>query len=156
MRFEKWSGRRDSNSRPLAPHASALPGCATSRTQVKYCFLKFLTCHLILLLYTAHVKRSQDEQKGPWQKTPYANLIRYVPSRTYFARIRIQGKLIVKSLKTDSIAVAKLGLGDLEKDELQNAEHRAAASAGKMTFGDCLKRHSNRRQADPTFKPKTK
>ena len=28
-----WSGRRDSNSRPLAPHASALPGCATPRVQ---------------------------------------------------------------------------------------------------------------------------
>jgi hypothetical protein len=28
-----WSGRRDSNSRPLAPHASALPGCATSRPE---------------------------------------------------------------------------------------------------------------------------
>ncbi len=27
----KWSGRRDLNSRPLAPQASALPGCATSR-----------------------------------------------------------------------------------------------------------------------------
>ena len=26
-----WSGREDSNLRPLAPHASALPGCATSR-----------------------------------------------------------------------------------------------------------------------------
>src|ERR1041385_8024693 len=29
--FEKWSGRRDSNSRPHAPQACALPGCATSR-----------------------------------------------------------------------------------------------------------------------------
>jgi protein required for attachment to host cells len=27
----QWSGWRDSNSRPLAPHASALPGCATPR-----------------------------------------------------------------------------------------------------------------------------
>ena len=26
-----WSGRRDSNSRPLAPEASALPSCATPR-----------------------------------------------------------------------------------------------------------------------------
>ncbi len=102
------------------------------------------------------MKRSQDEQKGPWQKTPYANLIRYVPSRTYFARIRIQGKLIVKSLKTDSIAVAKLRLGDLEKDERQNAEHRAAVTTGKMTFGDCLKLHRERLQADPNFKPRTK
>ena len=27
----RWSGRRDSNPRPLEPHSSALPGCATSR-----------------------------------------------------------------------------------------------------------------------------
>ncbi len=30
-----WSGRRDSNSRPPAPKAGALPGCATPRL---YCF----------------------------------------------------------------------------------------------------------------------
>src|SRR6202030_4513644 len=29
----KWSGRRDLNSRPHAPQACALPGCATSRPQ---------------------------------------------------------------------------------------------------------------------------
>ena len=28
---KKWSGRRGSNSGPLAPHASALPDCATAR-----------------------------------------------------------------------------------------------------------------------------
>ena len=31
--FRSWSGRQDSNLRPLAPHASALPGCATSRNE---------------------------------------------------------------------------------------------------------------------------
>ena len=30
------SGRLDSNQRPLAPHASALPGCATSRSVLAY------------------------------------------------------------------------------------------------------------------------
>lgn len=30
-----WSGRSDSNTRPLAPHASALPDCATPRLGVK-------------------------------------------------------------------------------------------------------------------------
>src|SRR6266404_2925406 len=30
-REEKWSGRLDSNQRPHAPQACALPGCATSR-----------------------------------------------------------------------------------------------------------------------------
>ena len=29
--FEKWSGREDSNLRPPAPEAGALPGCATPR-----------------------------------------------------------------------------------------------------------------------------
>ncbi len=31
-----WSAWRDSNSRPLAPHASALPGCATRREAADY------------------------------------------------------------------------------------------------------------------------
>ena len=30
-RLKIWSGRLDSNQRPLAPHASALPNCATPR-----------------------------------------------------------------------------------------------------------------------------
>src|SRR5215467_16041272 len=30
-KFIGWSGRRDSNSRPPAPHAGTLPGCATPR-----------------------------------------------------------------------------------------------------------------------------
>jgi hypothetical protein len=32
--------------------------------------------------------------KSPWQKTPYPNLIRYVPSGTYFGRVKVDGKLI--------------------------------------------------------------
>src|ERR1035441_3447496 len=65
---EKWSGRRDSNSRPLAPHASALPGCAASRTLTKWHFLTVQYCHLILLLYTGAMKRSKSEQTGPDRK----------------------------------------------------------------------------------------
>src|SRR5664279_4166105 len=34
------SGRLDSNQRPLAPHANALPGCATSRDLSKLIFLR--------------------------------------------------------------------------------------------------------------------
>src|SRR5437763_12277550 len=30
-RFDDWSGREDLNLRPPAPHAGALPGCATPR-----------------------------------------------------------------------------------------------------------------------------
>jgi hypothetical protein len=57
-----------------------------------------------------------------WQKTQYANLIRYVPSSVYFARIKVRGKLIRKRLKTDSLTVARLRLADWEKSERQKAE----------------------------------
>jgi len=53
------------------------------------------------------VQSSQD-----WKSTQYANLIRYVPSGTYYARLRIKGKLVRKSLKTDLVSVAKLRLAD--------------------------------------------
>ncbi len=33
---EKWSGQRDSNPRPSAPKADALPGCAIPRQDTVY------------------------------------------------------------------------------------------------------------------------
>jgi hypothetical protein len=53
-------------------------------------------------------KKAQPAAADPdrvWQKTSYSNLIRYVPSGTYYARLRVKGKLIRRSLKT---TVAKL------------------------------------------------
>jgi hypothetical protein len=47
-----------------------------------------------------------------WQKTQYANLVRYKPSKAYFARRCIGGKLIRLSLKAKVLSVAKLRLGD--------------------------------------------
>ena len=32
--FQLWSGREDSNLRPPAPHAGALPSCATPRCEL--------------------------------------------------------------------------------------------------------------------------
>jgi len=59
----------------------------------------------------------KDSQTSPWRPAQYSNLIRYVPSGKYFARFRIKGKLIWKTLKTDRITVAQLRLADLEKEE---------------------------------------
>src|SRR5688572_13309550 len=36
LHSEKWSGRLDSNQRPPAPKAGALPGCATPRLKWHY------------------------------------------------------------------------------------------------------------------------
>jgi hypothetical protein len=43
-------------------------------------------------------------------KTPYPNLIRYKPSGNYFGRVRVNGKLIRRSLETHVLTVAKLKL----------------------------------------------
>jgi len=91
-----------------------------------------------------------------WQKTQYANLIRYKPSKKYFARIRINGKLIRRSLKTSVLSVAKLRLGDLEKKERQLAEHQTAAADGRTKFGDALAIYEQRLKGDASLKPRTR
>src|ERR1035441_1468565 len=79
-----------------------------------------------------------DKTPKDWQKTQFTNLIRYVPSGTYYARLSVAGKLIRKSLKTDVLSVAKLRLADLDKQERQRAESTDAAARGKMTVGDAV------------------
>jgi hypothetical protein len=74
------------------------------------------------------VKRNQEQSAAAkpgkvWQKTHYSNLLRYVPSGTYFARIRVGGKLIRRSLETTLLSVARLKLSDLEKEERTRLEN---------------------------------
>src|SRR5688572_19984285 len=47
--------------------------------------------------------RSQRDDQV-WAKTSVSNLVQYVPSGRYFARLRVSGKLIWKSLKTDKLS----------------------------------------------------
>src|SRR5688500_17873456 len=75
----------------------------------------------ILLFYTVCVNASETEKESQWQKTPVANLVRNALSGIYYARVRVRGKLIWKTLKTDRMSVAKLRLGDFLKEE----NHRA-------------------------------
>jgi len=49
---------------------------------------------------------SQHKAEAHWQKTPVANLMRHVQSENYYARIRVRGKLIWKSLKTGLVSAA--------------------------------------------------
>jgi len=79
-----------------------------------------------------------------------------VPSGIYFSRIRVQGKLIRRSLKTSSITVAKLRLGDLEKVERQRVEVQGAVEDGNLRFGDALVIFRGRLQKDASLKPRTK
>jgi integrase len=99
---------------------------------------------------------SSDETESRWQKTPVANLVRHVPSGNYYARIRVRGKLIWKSLKTDRISVAKLRLGDFHKEERQRAAAHTAVARGKMTFGAALETYRERLKGDYALKDRSK
>jgi hypothetical protein len=77
------------------------------------------------------MKESTAASKAVWQTTPVPNLGRYIPSGILFARVRVKGKLIRRSLKTKTLTVGKLRLGDFEKKERPNAEHNAAFVGGK-------------------------
>jgi integrase len=102
------------------------------------------------------VKHCIAAPKGLWLKTPFANLIRYVPSGIYFSRIRVQSKLIRRSRETTSLTVAKLRLGDLEKVERQRVEVQGAVENGNLRFGDALAIFRGRLQKEASLKPRTK
>lgn len=96
--------------------------------------------NLTLCVDSACMKSSKPASESPnsekeWQKTQYSNLIRYVPSGRYFARLRVRGKLIRQSLKTYVFSVAKLRLANLEKGEHESAESDEAAFKRSITFG---------------------
>src|SRR5436305_558174 len=100
--------------------------------------------------------RRPAEPEKDWQRTQYANLIRYVPSGTYYARLRVKGKLIRRSLKTDLISVAKLRLSDLEKEERQAAERQKETAQGKMTFGAAMQRYKEQTEVSHLIKASSK
>ena len=99
---------------------------------------------------------SLEKSDSRWQKTPVANLMRHNASGNYYARIRVSGKLIWKSMKTDVMSVAKLRLGDFHKKERQRAEAQAAVSRGKMIFADALQTYRERLKGDHSLKQRSK
>lgn len=111
----------------------------------------------ILMFYTIRMNvTSTDESESRWQKTPVANLMRHRQSGNYYARIRLRGKLIWKSLKTDRISVAKLRLGDFHKKERQHANATKAVARGKMTFADALQTYRERLKGAHSLKQRSK
>ena len=99
---------------------------------------------------------SSDNTDLRWQKTLVANLVRHVQSGNYYARFRVRGKLIWKSLKTDRISVAKLRLGDFHKVEWQRAAAQTAVTRGKMKFADALQTYRDRLMGDQSLEDRSK
>jgi len=102
------------------------------------------------------MKPKNDPESGLWTKAPVANLLRYEPSGIYFARAKVRGKLIRKSLETNVLSVAKLRLADV-----LDTEHKAVAPShtkivGKMVFGDALAIFKQRQELATDIKDTTK
>jgi hypothetical protein len=65
---------------------------------------------------TAEQPEPPEEKDSPWETTTVANLVRWKASKVYFARLKVNGKLIRKSLKTKLFSLAKNRPADMVKD----------------------------------------
>jgi integrase len=101
-------------------------------------------------------RQNPAESDKDWQKTQYSNLIRYIPSGTYYARLRVKGKLIRRSLKTDTLTVAKLRLADFEKHERQISESSDATRKGRITMCEAVDIYTQRKAGDASLKSRTR
>ncbi len=98
---------------------------------------------------------STSDEKN-WQTTAVQNLVRYSPSGTYFARFRVGGKLVWKSLKTTAFSVAKQRLPDTIREHRAKLESVTAFADGKMTFGTAAEAYLGKVRADVSLKPRSK
>ena len=108
----------------------------------------------ILVFYTSPVTAKQSEAK--WEKTRVRNLVRYVPSGTYYARIRVGGKLVWRSLETDTFSVAKIKLRDVEHEEQAKLESADRLLDRDATFGDALALFEKNLESNMKLKPGAK
>ena len=93
-----------------------------------------------------------QQRRGSWQRTPVANLLRWRSSGTYFAQVRVRGKLSRESLKTDVFTAAKLRLSDFVREKRAEYGAEARVEAGKMTFGEALAVYVQRLEGNPDLK----
>ena len=91
-----------------------------------------------------------------WSATSYANLVRYVPSGTYYARFRAAGKLVWKSLDTKRVSVAQLRLADVLKNNRELTARQQETDGGRMTVVAALDAVLQRIEGNPARKPRTK
>jgi len=102
---------------------------------------------------TISAKRIANLYKdAKWRSFPKVpNLLQYVSSCIYFARVKIDGKVIRQSLKTDVWTTAKLRLVDFLK---KHHETRGAVVAPKFT--EAVEAYKRDLETDSSMKPQSK
>jgi integrase len=96
-------------------------------------------------------KNGKKDQKT-WQFLPDSHLVRYVPSGVYFARVKVSGKIIRKSLKTDVLSVARLRVADFVKEQKAKPQLSAEPCSIKEISDDFIERS----EANYRIKPRTR
>jgi len=104
----------------------------------------------------AEIKTEREKSASLWTKAPVANLVRYEPSGIYFARAKVRGKLIRKSLETNVLSVAKLRLADVLDTENKAVAPSQTKIVGKMIFADALAIFKERQKLATDIKDTTK
>jgi len=95
-------------------------------------------------------------EESLWESTTVQNLIRYRPSGTYFARFKVGGKLVRKSLETPVFSVAKQRLPDKIREYRSRHESVKAFANGKMTVGDAVEVYLGKVRSSVSLKPRSK
>ena len=113
------------------------------------------------MYYTSRMKPAKNstaDQAKTWQPTQYANIVQHVPSGVYYARLRVKGKLIWRSLKTDKISIAKLRLTDVEEEERKKSEAGFVQAKDKILVRHCIEAYRQKgfRPAKPRSKKDVK
>ena len=98
----------------------------------------------------------RGKQEPLWEATSVQNLVRYRPAGTYFARFRVNGKRVWKSLGTTVFSVAKQRLPEITREHRSRLESVAAVATGKMTVGDAVRVYLDKIRASALLKPRSK
>lgn len=95
-------------------------------------------------------------QSSPWKKSSVANIVRYEPSGVYFARFRVGGKLIRKSLRTTILEVARPRLAEMIRAAREKCDSAGRITAGRLNFGDAAEQYLKQVESNPELKPRTR
>lgn len=89
---------------------------------------------------------------GKWRSFPKVpHLLQYVSSGIYYARIKVNGKLIRQSLNTDVFTTAKIKLPDFLKEQRANRQRIAVP-----TYAEAKEAYLKKVETNTEIKPKTK
>jgi integrase len=84
-----------------------------------------------------------------WERTNVTNLVRNGQSGTYYARVKVNGKEKWRTLKTKVFTVAKLRLGDVEKQTRANVPQESVGT--ETLIGHFITRYKERTRLDSSL-----